>query len=169
MNVVKVLFCTLKKWDFLKKWLFKHCVHITLYVQKFMFKIAMKCNAKVASGLQNTINSLTKMWRIITNFVVLFYNISKYLKLVKSTMIQMLRVMENEWTFHNLNFIKFMICNQLTNHLDLGTLLLQCKKNLLIKLWAFGQQPSINMFSMLKGSSIEGCPLPSACIPSCLG
>jgi hypothetical protein len=25
------------------------------------------------------------------------------------------------------------------------------------------------MFSMLKGSSIEGCPLPSACIPSCLG
>jgi hypothetical protein len=25
------------------------------------------------------------------------------------------------------------------------------------------------MFSMLKGSSIVGCPLPSACIPWCLG
>jgi hypothetical protein len=52
-----------------------------------MFKMAMKSNAKVVLGFENTISSLTEMSRIITNFVVLFHNISKYLKLAKNTII----------------------------------------------------------------------------------
>lgn len=160
--LLRFYFVPKKRWDLLKKWLFKHCVHITLYVQKFMFKLAMKSNAKVVLGLQNTISSLTKMWRIITNFVVLFHNISKYWKLVKSTMIQMLRPMEDEWTFI------MCVCNYVCVHM-FGHSFFYNVNFLLIKLWTFGQQTSINMFSMLKGSSIVGCPLPSACIPWCLG
>jgi hypothetical protein len=43
----------------------------------------MKSNAKAALGLPNIINPLTKMWRLISNFVVLSCNISEYVKLVE--------------------------------------------------------------------------------------
>jgi hypothetical protein len=64
-----------------------------------MFKITMKSNVEVGLGPPNTINPLTKMWRIIFNFSILFCNISKYVKLVQIAMIEMLGLVEDEEVF----------------------------------------------------------------------
>jgi hypothetical protein len=71
----------------------------------------MKSNAKVALGLPNNINLLTKMWRLISNFVVLSCNSSEYVKLVEIDRLQMLGLVEDEWVFNDLNFIKTKIQN----------------------------------------------------------
>jgi hypothetical protein len=82
-----------------------------------MFKIIMKSNAKVALGPLNIINPLTKMWKIIFQFTIIFRNISDYVKLTKIAMIQMLGSMEDEQVFSNLDFIKTKIRNQLIDNL----------------------------------------------------
>jgi hypothetical protein len=82
-----------------------------------MFKIIMKSNAKVALGPLNIINPLTKMWKIIFQFTIIFRNISDYVKLTKIAMIQMLGSMEDEQVFNNLDFIKTKIRNQLIDNL----------------------------------------------------
>jgi hypothetical protein len=56
----------------------------------------MKSNAKVALSLPNTINPLTKMRRLISNFVVLSCNISEYVKLVQIAMLQVLGLGKDE-------------------------------------------------------------------------
>ncbi len=82
-----------------------------------MFKIIMKSNAKVALGPLNIINPLTKMWKIIFQFTIIFRNISDYVKLTKIAMIQMLGSMEDEQVFNNLDFIKTKIRNRLIDNL----------------------------------------------------
>jgi hypothetical protein len=77
----------------------------------------MKSNAKVALGLLNIINPLTKMWKIIFHFTIIFRNISDYVKLTKIAMIQMLGPMEDEQVFNNLDFIKTKIRNRLIDNL----------------------------------------------------
>jgi len=91
------------------------CVSI-LNMQKSMFKIIMKSNAKATFNLLHTINLLTKIWRIIINFSM-FFQILKYLKLVKVVIIQVLGSMEDEWVFSDFHFIKCWIFNWLTKHL----------------------------------------------------
>jgi hypothetical protein len=59
----------------------------TLDVQKFMFNMMMKSNAKITLNPPITINPLTKMWQTITNFVIFFHNMSKYMKLVEIAII----------------------------------------------------------------------------------
>jgi hypothetical protein len=144
LNVLKVFFCTPPK-----KRVAEHvvlevlCAYSTLDVQKSMFKIIMKSNAKVALGPPNTINPLTKMCRIIFHFIVLSRNISKYVKLTQITMIQVLGSMEDEQVFNNLNFIKTKICNQLIDNLALcvhmfGQSFFIMHNFLYMKLWGFG-------------------------------
>jgi hypothetical protein len=63
LNVLNVFFCTLAK----EKKVAKHVVPrvlcaSTLDVQKPMFKITMKSNAKTTLGFFNISNPLTKMW-----------------------------------------------------------------------------------------------------------
>jgi len=88
LNVFKAFFCTPKK-----IWVVEHvvlevlCASI-LYVQKFMFKITMKSNAKVALGPLDTINPLTKMWRIIFHSTFLSHNILNIVKFAKIVMIK---------------------------------------------------------------------------------
>jgi hypothetical protein len=53
-----------------------------------MFKIAMKSNAKISQvGHPNIVNLLTKMWKIVFNSMILYHNISKYVKLTQIVMI----------------------------------------------------------------------------------
>jgi hypothetical protein len=54
------------------------------------------------------------MWQTILNFIILFHNISKYVKLVKIVIIQVVGLVEDGWVFNNLNFIKFRFYNWLT-------------------------------------------------------
>jgi len=80
----------------------------------------MKSNAKVASDPHHTINwPLIKMWRISINPTISFHNISKYMKLAKIVLIQVMNSMEDKRVFSNLNFIKSQIHNQLIEHLAL--------------------------------------------------
>jgi hypothetical protein len=72
LNVFKAFFCTPKK---IRVVVLEALCASTLYVQKFMFKITMKSNVKVALGPLDTINPLTKMWRIIFHSIFLSHNI----------------------------------------------------------------------------------------------
>jgi hypothetical protein len=119
LNVLKTFFCTPKKIGVVEHVVLDVLCASTLDVQKFMFKITMKSNAKVALGPPSTINPLTKMWGIIFHSIVLFCNISKYVKSTQIAMIQVLGSMEDKQVFNNLNFIKTKICNQLIHNLAL--------------------------------------------------
>ncbi len=66
----------------------------------------MKNNAQATLGLPHSINPLTKTWKIITNFIILFCEISEYVKLLKIAMVQVLGLVENEKIFNNFNFFK---------------------------------------------------------------
>jgi hypothetical protein len=119
LNVLKTFFCTPKKIGVVEHVVLDVLCASTLYVQKFMFKITMKSDAKVALGPPSTINPLTKMWGIIFHSIVIFHNISKYVKPTQIAMIQVLGSMEEEKVFNNLNFIKTKICNQSIDNLVL--------------------------------------------------
>jgi len=130
----------------------------TLGVQKTMFKIIMRFNAKATLGPPNIINPLTKMWRIISHFTILSPNVSEYVKLTKIAMIQVLGSVEDEQVFNNLDFIKTKIHNWLINNLAslcvftcLGNQFLQCIIFLMMKLWGFDNQRNVDMPWMLKG------------------
>jgi hypothetical protein len=107
---------------------------------------------------------LTKMWRIITNYIILVRNILEYVKVTKIAMIQVLGLVEDKWVFNNLTFIKFRIHNHLDCVFSCLGHPLQCQIFLVMKLWAFGSHRNVNMLWMLEGSSIVGCPLPNVCI-----
>ncbi len=131
----------------------------TLGVQKSMFKIIMRSNAKATLSCPNVINPLMKMWSIIFHFTILSCSISEYVKLAT---IQVLGLVEDEWVFNNLNFIKIKIRNQLINNLAFyvhmfGQSILQCVIFLMMKLWGFDNQRNVNMPWMLKGFLIVGC------------
>jgi hypothetical protein len=91
----------------------------TLGVQKFMFKITMRSNAKATLGPPNIINPLTKMWRIIFHFTILSCSILEYVKRAKIAKIQVLGLVKDERVFNNLHFIKIKIHNQLIDNLAL--------------------------------------------------
>ncbi len=62
INVMKSLFCSLKKMevDEVEKMVNKLSFAFNLDLEKFMFKIAMKNDVRVALGFFNTINHLIK-------------------------------------------------------------------------------------------------------------
>jgi hypothetical protein len=72
LNVLKAFFCTPKKIGVVEHVVLEVLCAYTLDVQKSMFKITMKSNAKVTLGPLSTINPLTKMWGIIFHSIVLF-------------------------------------------------------------------------------------------------
>jgi hypothetical protein len=119
LNVLKAFFCTPKKIGVVEHVVLEVLCASTLNVQKSMFKIIMKSNAKATLGPPSTINPLTKMWGIIFHSIVLFHNILKYVKPTQIAMIQVLGSMEDEQVFNNLNFIKTKIYNQLIDNLAL--------------------------------------------------
>jgi hypothetical protein len=96
LNVIKGLFCNPKKIGVVEDVVTKVLCGSTLNVLKSMFKFTMKNNAQAALGLLHSINPLTKMWKIITNFIILFCEISKCVKLVKIAMVQVLGLVEDE-------------------------------------------------------------------------
>jgi hypothetical protein len=49
-------------------------------------------------------NMCATQQQIITNFIILFCEISEYVKLVKIAMVQVLGLVEDEKLFNNLNF-----------------------------------------------------------------
>jgi hypothetical protein len=86
LNVVKTLFCIVKKMGFTKHVVIEMLCASILDMQKFMFNMMIKSNV-ITLNPPNTINPLTKMWQTIINFVILFHNISKYVKLVEIVII----------------------------------------------------------------------------------
>jgi hypothetical protein len=137
-----------------------------LGVQKSVFKIIMRSNAKAALGPPSTINPLTKMWRIIFHFTILSCSISEYVKLAKITTIQVLGLVEDQRVFNNMEFIKTKIRNQLVDNLALwstclGNQFLQCAIFFMMKLWGFDNQRNVDMPWMLKGFLIVDCLMQS--------
>ncbi len=64
-------------------------------------------------------NHLKHMWLLISTFRLFIQSISKYVKLAKLAMCQVLGFVKVEHCFNALFFIKGKLCNYLTSHLDL--------------------------------------------------
>lgn len=77
----------------------------------------MKCNAKFAMYPLHQVNILTWLWTYLSFSQVIMHNMSKYSKLTKIAMVQVIGSIENDKCFSNLNFIKSKFCNQLMTHL----------------------------------------------------
>jgi hypothetical protein len=127
----------------------------------------MKSNAKATLGPPTTINPLTKMWRIISNFAILSCKL--HLKLYetnKNCHDSNVGFNGNERIFSNLNFINTKIQNWLTNNLALcvrclGNHFLQCIIFFMMKLWAFGSQRNANILWTLKVYLVTSCLVPN--------
>jgi hypothetical protein len=59
------------------------------------------------------------MWLKIQSFTLLVLKLSKYIKVVEITMVQILGSIEDERTFSNLVFMKSKLHKKLTTHLNL--------------------------------------------------
>jgi hypothetical protein len=64
-------------------------------------------------------NHLKHMWLLISTFRLLIQSISKYVKLAKLAMCQVLGFVKVEHCFNTLFFMKGKLCNYLTRNLDL--------------------------------------------------
>jgi hypothetical protein len=63
-------------------------------------------------------NHLKCMWSIVLGFKVFILGISKYVKLAKLVMCQVLGFVEDECCFNTLSFMKGKFCNCFITHLD---------------------------------------------------
>jgi hypothetical protein len=70
------------------------------------FKMTMLHNSKIALREKNHLNPLMRICCKISTFVVLNLNLSKYIKLTKITVVQVIGSIENEWTFSTIVFMK---------------------------------------------------------------
>jgi len=87
--------------------------------QASLFKTTMLHNAfEILKKDGKECNHLRCMWLIVLGFKVLILGISKYMKLAKLTMCQVLGFVEDERCFNTLSFMKGKFCNCLITHLD---------------------------------------------------
>jgi hypothetical protein len=68
---------------------------------------------------KNQFNPLTRLWCKISTFVVFNFNLSEDIKLVEIIVVQVIGLVENEWTFNTITFMKNKLHNCLSTHLDL--------------------------------------------------
>jgi hypothetical protein len=84
------------------------------------FKMTMIHNSKVVMRDQeNSLNPITRLWHKLTTSPILNHKLSKYMKLTKIAIVQVLGFVENENMFNTFNFMKNQLRNQLSVHLDL--------------------------------------------------
>ncbi len=90
---------------------------ITLKLQCNIFQCTMKENVCSTMELPILVNSFTWLWITPSISKVLQITLSKYFKLVKIAIVQMLGSMEDERTFSTLYFMKSKSINRLNEHL----------------------------------------------------
>jgi hypothetical protein len=91
----------------------------TLDMQHSLFILTMKDNCHVAMVEPCSHNLLTILWRQLTTSQIIVCQMSKYIKLAKIAIIQVLGSIEDEWCFNTLSFMMSKLQNRLTTHLVL--------------------------------------------------
>ncbi len=92
---------------------------LKLESQTSLFKTTMLHNAfEILKKDGKECNRLRRMWLIVLGFKVLIMGISKYVKLAKLTMCQVLGFVEDERCFNIVSFMKGKFCNCFITHLD---------------------------------------------------
>ncbi len=90
---------------------------ITLKLQCNTFKCTMKANHVCSTmELPILVNPFTLLWITLSTFKVLQSTLSEYFKLAKIVTVQVLRSMEDEWTFSTSYFMKSKLRNKLNEH-----------------------------------------------------
>jgi len=79
---------------------------VVLKMQVSIFKIMMKSNAIATMEVPFHANPLTRLWRTLEASCILRHSFLEIFKLVKIAIVQMLGLVEDEWTFSTLYFIK---------------------------------------------------------------
>ncbi len=92
---------------------------LKLESQAYLFKTNVFHNAyEILKKDGKECNHLRRMWLIVIGFKVLILGISKYVKLAKLAMCQVLGFVENERCFSTLSFMKGKFCNRFITHID---------------------------------------------------
>lgn len=92
---------------------------ITLKLQCNIFKCTIKANVCSTMELPILVNSFTWLWITPSISKVLQITLSKYFKLVKIAIVQVLGSMDDERTFSTLYFMKSKLINRLNEHLHM--------------------------------------------------
>jgi hypothetical protein len=90
-----------------------------LDLQSSHFKMTMLHNFETTLHKKNQLNPLTRLWCKISTFVVFNFNLSEYIKLAKIIVVQVIGLVEDEWTFNTIAFMKNKSRNRLSTHIDL--------------------------------------------------
>jgi hypothetical protein len=89
-----------------------------LEMQANIFKIAMKSNA-IAAMAPFHVNCLTWLWKTFEASHILRHSFPKKFKLVKTIIVQVLGLVEDEHTFSTLTFMKSKLRNHFNEHLHI--------------------------------------------------
>ncbi len=75
-------------------------------VKSSCFRLTISHNAEGAITEHSELNLATRLWTRINSSLILNQKLSKYNKLAKIVMVQVLGTVEDERTFNNLSFMK---------------------------------------------------------------
>lgn len=75
-------------------------------MQCSLFILTMKDNCHIAMVEPCSHNLLTILWKQLITFQIVVHQMSKYIKLAKFAVIQVLGSIEDEWCFNTLSFMK---------------------------------------------------------------
>ncbi len=121
LSTLKTTFCNPRKIGGLDQDVLPLLLTHMLDLHSSHFKMTMLHNYKVTLCEKNQLNPLMRLWCKISTFVVLNLNLSKYIKLIEITVVQVIGSIEDEQTFNTIAFIKNKLHNYLNTHLDLCT------------------------------------------------
>ncbi len=91
----------------------------TSHMQCSLFILTTKSSCQVGMVEPHNYNLLTRLWKQLPTFQNVVHQMLEYIKLTKVTIVQIFGLMEDEWCFNTLNFMKSTLQNRLTTHVDL--------------------------------------------------
>jgi len=112
------MFCKVGKEEVIVKALLDgHALHL----QCSFFKMTMVANSEAVMKEESLVNSVTRLWTKINSSSILKHKLSKFIKLVEITCVEVLGSIESEHCFSVVAFMKNKLRNCLTCHLALCT------------------------------------------------
>ncbi len=88
-------------------------------LQSYFFKITMMSNVQRAMDQPMDVNLVSRLWKKHFPNALLCAQLSKFMKVAKLVVVQVMGSVEDERTFSTLTFMKTRLRNRLCEHLDL--------------------------------------------------
>jgi hypothetical protein len=120
LSIIKRHYYISQKLGVDRRWVSKALSKEILDLQTSLFKLTMKSQASKAMVEPRDENPVTKLWCQLATNNLLVHLLSKFMQLVKLTIVQVISNVEDERTFSTLIFMKSKLHNQFIRHLDIA-------------------------------------------------